>query len=1032
LLYSLKENQHLEKIVNSKNIFNKELIMKKLLKVLPIFFFVLLLSVSTKAQETQSDVTLFSTMIPTRDGKELAADIFVPLTGSPHPTIFIYTPYNREVMSDIFPQLNLFTEFVDFENYAYVIVDWRGYYGSADAGPFSTEKLGEDGYDVVEWIAQQSWSNQKVGMCGASALGNAQFITAAQNPPHLVCISPHVIGAVDLYNRHYEGGVLKGQETEMKKYIGFSDHSRFIADHPSYDNYWKTYESDSMERLSDLNLPIFMVGGWFDLTPSIVLDTINQISSLSGPIAKNETKVLMGPWTHDTASIGHLTVGEVNFDKASFQSDKHIRRFFDYWLREEPNGWNQEPPIKYFQMGESVWKTSNVWPVEDLNANTFYLGEFFTLKLEPSVYQQETAYLYIPADPSPTCGGNVFTHPLAPPEYQIDGGPKDQRLKVESRNDYISFESPVLDSNVILTGQAKIKLFVSSDQIDTDFMVRLCDVYPDEKSMLITDSAQRMKFRNSLETPEFITPGDIYPITIALPATAHTFLPNHKIKIIISSSNYPRFVRNPNNGNDFLQEGESGLAALNTIYFGGVTPSCIELPFCEACPSTIIDVQLPLIDGFTPESVAIGDVVAILGNNFFVGDVEVKFNGTADPAEIFEHQSSKMILVYVPPGATTGPIIVTNSNGSSSSSTDFVVSPPTITGFTQSAHWGGQLDIQGNGFVDLTGVTIAGVSVDIDNPDNIWYVPNLITIKLPEGVFDGPVVVSTLRGTVQSEESFHLSGPGIESKTESGSWGDFVAIVGFGFIDIIDVKIGEVSTPIIEDSDLPPALEEFPNSHNLIYVRVPEGAVTGKIEVNSQRGTAISVTDFVINEPAIIGFTPASGGVGTLIGIDGRGFFGVNKVTIGGIEIPFAISSFSSSFISTGVPVGGVTTGKIVVSYSQGTMVESAGEFTFISVPIIDSIEPIIGVVGDNIIEIGSAGDTITINGSHFSGASLVTLHLYKYPNWDNENISVEFELVSDDHITFTIPEDTVLSTGYLSVETPDGTGYSQQIFLIR
>ncbi|NOX53721.1 MAG: CocE/NonD family hydrolase [Planctomycetes bacterium] len=525
----------------------------------------------------------FTVAVPMRDGKHLAADIFLPAAKGRFPTILIFTPYNRKTLGAAVPAVELRSDLIDRDHYAFVIADWRGFFGSRDAAvkrrsPFAT--VGTDGYDLVEWIARQKWSDGKVGMWGASALGAAQYRTAIEKPPHLVCIVPVVIRFGVAYEHRYYGGVLKRSNLIAREQAGFKGSAETFIAHPVRDRWWEYIEAASHWRLKDLDLPVFTIGGWYDTETDATIDTFQKIRAKAGPRARRNVKMLIGPWNHVDAAAGKRIVGELEFPEAERVSEKEAHRFFDYWLRgKTDNGWADEPAVRWFQMGSRQWEHADSWPPAETQDRVWYLRSGGVLAPEPEDGECEPdTFRYDPNDPSPTVGGMNLYIFWKKDAQEITSGPKDQRAKVESRNDHVAYTSEALAEDVVLRGNARVRLHVSSNCVDTDFMVRLCDVYPDGRSMLVTDGARRMRFRKSFEEPELMEPGKVYEVTVTLAVTAHTFRKGHQIRILVSSSNYPRFDVNPNNGEHFLTDRAKARVAENRIYHDATHVSALFLP----------------------------------------------------------------------------------------------------------------------------------------------------------------------------------------------------------------------------------------------------------------------------------------------------------------------------------------------------------------------------------------------------------------------------------------------------------------------
>ena len=511
--------------------------------------------------------------IPMSDGKKLAADIYIPSGITQGPVILIQTPYNRQLFRYNLPLqigLNL-----NASNYIFVITDWRGFYGSSAAAYTGSPGQDKDGYSTVEWIAAQSWSNGKIGTYGASALGKVQFQTAKKNPPHLVCICPEVEGPQFNYNEYFPNGDLRTEYVQQLGALGYGL-TPFLMANPVRNNVWNYVENTNFYPDS-IRVPCFMIEGWYDHNTEKMMPFFSAIRSQSPLAVRDQHRFLIGPWTHK--GIGVATQGQLNYANAANKSDTLARQFFDYYLRNQSNGWLSNPYVQYYQMGENTWKQSPAWPPTGVNQVSFYFHKDGSLdNAVPANTTDSLSYAYDPNDPSPTVGGPTL-------RTDLNEGPYDQATQVESRNDIVSFTTAPLGQNVVLQGNAILHLQVASNRYDTDFDIRLTDVYPDGRSMLVNDGAMRMRFRNGLNTSDTsrIMPGTVYSFSLSLPNTAITFVTGHKIRVDITSSNYPRFNRNMNTdgpmypGNN-LDALVSPVTATNTIYTNAIRASYISLP----------------------------------------------------------------------------------------------------------------------------------------------------------------------------------------------------------------------------------------------------------------------------------------------------------------------------------------------------------------------------------------------------------------------------------------------------------------------
>jgi len=519
-----------------------------------------------------------------RDGKKLACDVFLPDTsgGQQYPVILVQTPYNRIYYRLVLP---LGLSPISSSNYAIVTIDWRGFYGSMAAW-VTQPNQGKDGYDCVEWIAQQSWSNGKIGTWGASALGKVQFQTARENPPHLTCMVPLVAGSQYEYEEYYQGGVYKTEYIQQLDSLGFGLGPTIRA-HPVVDWFWN-YADTAMMYSEKIKVPALMIGGWYDHNIKVMFELFDSIRLYSPITVRDKHRMLFGPWAHGgfgPTQVGTGQQGQLFYPQAANWSDSLAIRFFDYHLRNVANGWDTTQFIKFFQMGENTWQNTSAWP--PLNTSMFKLyfsGNILTTQM-PQSTSDSSVIIYDPRDPSPTIGGATL-------DDDLEQGPYDQAPVVENRNDIAVFSSVTLGANVVLKGKPTVHLFVTSDRKDTDFSIRLTDVYPDGRSMLLSEGIKRLRFRNGFKASDTsnIVPGTIYHITVDLPELANTFLTGHKIRVDVASSNYTQFDCNLNNGGAMYTAGDT-LIATNTIYSNAVNASYIELPLVDFIGS-IFDDQL--------------------------------------------------------------------------------------------------------------------------------------------------------------------------------------------------------------------------------------------------------------------------------------------------------------------------------------------------------------------------------------------------------------------------------------------------------
>ncbi len=509
-------------------------------------------------------------MVPMRDGVKLATDIHLPAGEGPWPTILVMTPYNKK-------GLEAFAGETGKRGYALVAQDFRGRFASEgeDYPVFLSCGWGErqDGYDTVEWIAAQKWSNGKVGGWGISAPGIALNMTAPSRPPHLTCCYVGVAFSNMYAQAAYQGGAFrKGLLEDWLTQSKFTPRNlELFRAHSNYDDFWKALDSERVA--SQVNVPTMFLGGWYDIFTAGTINSFVTIHKQGGEGARGKCRLVMEPY-------GHGRNDELVFN-ANHPQAADMWNWFDIWLKNDGKGIEQIPAVQYFVMGDpgdpntpgNKWKTAADWPIQaQMVAVYFHTDNKLRLSASEELFGS-LAYKYDPKNPVPTLGGANLTGTK---------GPMDQR-PVEERADLLLFTSPALDRHVEITGPVKVKLWASSTAPDTDFTAKLCDVYPDGRSMIVLDGILRASHRNSMENSEPMEPGKIYELEIDLWSTSFVLSPGHRVRVAISSSNSPRFEPNPNTGKPSGIDDKTE-AATNTIYINANHPSHILLPVAATWP----------------------------------------------------------------------------------------------------------------------------------------------------------------------------------------------------------------------------------------------------------------------------------------------------------------------------------------------------------------------------------------------------------------------------------------------------------------
>jgi hypothetical protein len=534
-----------------------EAVMHKTSSIAAARVFLLLWVLETTGQAKAEQV-----MVPMRDGIELATDLYLPSGNGPWPCILSRTPYNKN------GNRGPAERFIK-KGFAFVAQDCRGRFKSkGHYDPFKTDH--HDGYDTVEWIAKQKWSNGKIGMLGGSALGITTNLAATQTPPHLVC--GYVVVAPNSARRNtvYMGGVYRkemndGWLTAMNAAYAIDETMK----HPPASSHWDWREISDFH--SRIRIPICNVGGWFDIFAQGTIDNFVGLQANGAGLAAGNQKLIMGPQAHGQID-GRLKFPEGHRGKFGFD---HQLRWFNRWLKDLDNGIDREPPVFYYLMGDTEssdapgneWRNVGSWPPLS-RPTSFFLQPSKTLATKMPKTASSLSYQYDPNDPVPTVGGaNLMSG---------GKGPMDQR-QIDRRQDYLRFQTEVLEAPLEVTGRVSVDLYVSSDAPDTDFVAKLVDVYPDGYEALLTDGIIRTRYHDGFEQELMMKPGQIIHVRVDLWSTAIVFNKGHHIALHITSSNDPRFDPNPNTGHPQRADSDTRVAN-NTIHFSQQHPSRLLLP----------------------------------------------------------------------------------------------------------------------------------------------------------------------------------------------------------------------------------------------------------------------------------------------------------------------------------------------------------------------------------------------------------------------------------------------------------------------
>jgi hypothetical protein len=511
-------------------------------------------------------------MLEMRDGVHLATDVYLPNDTGPWPVILERTPYGRgDLASSGSSQNNLGRVFVG--------QDVRGRFDSEGANePFITDGWGalQDGYDTIEWIAAQPWCDGHISIRGSSAKGMTSLFAMGAAPPALSSVFASQ-GESDLYSAFFTGGVFR--RNLVVNWLDNVDAGAalpmYLA-HPLRDSFWEG--NDLPSRWDQVNVPLMQHSGWFDIFLESQVRNAVSLNTLGGPGAQGRQLIVIGPWTH--TAFGEVTQGELTFPSNATNGPIQGTWTVDF-NRELLHGVNtgvfDGPWIQYYLMGDvdspsapgNEWLFASQWPPEDSPAE-YYLRPDGVLSRDSVATDRGTSTSYVndPNNHPETIGGNNLFWPA---------GPRDQR-SIEVRSDVVTFTTPTLTEPVAFAGPVRCKLYVSSTTRDADFFVKLCDVYPDGRSMLMAEGAIQARHRLGDTREDFMKPGEIYELDIFVGHLALALNVGHRLRISVASSNSPRYEINPQTGAPFAMDDTNRVVGTHTIHHGPDHPSALTLP----------------------------------------------------------------------------------------------------------------------------------------------------------------------------------------------------------------------------------------------------------------------------------------------------------------------------------------------------------------------------------------------------------------------------------------------------------------------
>jgi hypothetical protein len=548
--------------------------------------------------------------VPMRDGVNLSADIWIPDSSQgdgPWPVLLLRTIYDNQEARYI----GWAREFTA-RGYAVVMQDCRGRGDSdGDWEPYVCELY--DGFDTHEWIGEQDWCDGNLGTFGLSYPGFTQTLPATLRSKYLKAVAP-IASQQDNYGHHRVNGVIHHNvsfaflnmlgrsmqyeslkhfdqdtfffelpiDTAMEKVSTTHPYYAGIIAHEQYDDWWSSYSL--RDKYDQVEIPSLFITGWYDSLSNENFKLFNGWSkNASTEDARKKTKLLIGPWSHQIAPWGRVPMGENGeyadrtFGKEALSDviEMHTR-WYDQQLKGIDTGIDDEPPIKLFVMGANEWRFEHEWPLARTDWSKYFLhssgdaaANGGSLSLDaPSSDEPSDQFTYDPASPIPSLGSQYQTFDFC--------GPHD-RAHLQARADVLTFTSEQLAEDTEVTGPISATIWASSDALDTDFTAVLTDLEADGKAIALCEGIVRARFRNGTDNPELMNPGEVYELDIDMWNTSNMFKKGHRIRIEISSSNFPRYNRNLNSGNPIATDTEITIAN-QTVYHDADHPSHVTLP----------------------------------------------------------------------------------------------------------------------------------------------------------------------------------------------------------------------------------------------------------------------------------------------------------------------------------------------------------------------------------------------------------------------------------------------------------------------
>jgi putative CocE/NonD family hydrolase len=576
---------------------------------------------------TEIRYRMFQVAMP--DGVKLSVAVWRPdVENEKFPTILVATPYNKLADRHINDG-----DYYSRRGYAYVAYDLRGRYDSEGTAYLYGPKDGED-LDVMQsWVGSQPWSSGKIGMYGGSYLGFIQWEGALHQNKNLTALIPEV-SPDDHYDNVFPSGAFQlsnslnflwfccGSRTnvpttvmnwerwykhlplkDMADYAGIQNTKLWndLITHTERDSYWPGVGDriapgkNGPGKYNQIKVPTYNISGWYDQVSQATINNYLGMTQYGPEELRGKHKLLMGPWVH--GGLFRTTQGELTFPAQAAPNGQQWRqRWFDLQLKGIPNDFDKQPPVTIYVMGADKWRHECEWPLKRAQYTKYYLrsggransllGDGTLGTTPPSGNERNDSFTYDPNNPVPTLGGNIASHPSIV-------GPYDQ-TSIELRSDVLVYTTAPLTEDIEVTGPIILKLFASTDRRDTDFTGKIVDVAPNGYAKILLEGVIRGRYNKTFKQQNLLTPNQIYEFYVDLWSTSNQFRKGHRIRIEVSSSNFPKYDRNPNTGNRFGEDAEMVIAK-QKVFHDKAHPSHVILPIIPAgsapCGATVASAQ---------------------------------------------------------------------------------------------------------------------------------------------------------------------------------------------------------------------------------------------------------------------------------------------------------------------------------------------------------------------------------------------------------------------------------------------------------